>query len=93
MNADWVGWFSTVVLVLTVGRQAYTQWKEKTTAGVSHWLFIGQLVASTGFVVYSLLLDNVVFVISNLFLLVIAVFGQVMYMRNKKLESAMDGAA
>jgi uncharacterized protein with PQ loop repeat len=93
VNADWVGWFSTVVLVLTVGRQAYTQWKEKTTAGVSHWLFIGQLVASTGFVVYSLLLDNVVFVISNLFLLVIAVFGQVMYMRNKKLESAMDGAA
>ncbi len=95
MNAsqtDLVGWISTGILVATVGRQAFTQWKEKTTAGVSHWLFIGQFAASFGFVIYSALLGNMVFVVSNIFLLVIAVFGQVMFLRNRKLEAGLKGA-
>lgn len=83
---DIVGWISTGILVLTIGRQVYSQWKEGSTKGLSKWTFIGQLAASTGFVVYSFLLDNIVFVVSNLFLLVIAAVGQVLYLKNRKRE-------
>ena len=86
MGTDIIGWLSTTILVFTVGRQAYTQWKEGSTGGMSRWLFIGQFAASTGFVIYSYLLDNIVFVVSNVFLLVIAVIGQGLYLHNKKRE-------
>lgn len=92
-QADWVGWLSTAILIATVGRQAFTQWRESTTAGMSHWFFIGQFAASSGFVIYSALLGNVVFIVSNVFLLFIAVFGQVMYLRNRRRETALEGAA
>lgn len=78
-----VGWISTLILCATISRQVYTQWKTKSTEGVSHWLFIGQLAASAGFVVYSFLLENWVFVFSNVFLLVTALIGQVIYLKNK----------
>ncbi len=81
-----IGWLSTGILVLTIGRQAFNQWKEGSTAGLSKWLFVGQLAASTGFVVYSWLLDNPVFVVSNIFLLIIAAVGQVLYLRNRRRE-------
>ncbi|KAF3996772.1 SemiSWEET family transporter [Glaciimonas immobilis] len=84
MITELVGWFSTIVLCLTISRQVYTQWKTKSTAGVSRWLFIGQLTASAGFVIYSILLDNWVFVFSNVFLLITALIGQVLYFKNRK---------
>jgi MtN3 and saliva related transmembrane protein len=83
---DAIGWAATGVLVLTVGRQAYSQWSERSTKGQSKWLFVGQLAASAGFVVYSWLLDNTVFVVSNIFLLIIAAVGQVLYIRNRRRE-------
>lgn len=92
MWTDIIGWSSTTILVFTVGRQAYTQWKEGSTGGLSRWLFIGQFAASSGFVVYSYLLDNMVFVVSNVFLLVIAVIGQWLYLRNKKREEGEPDA-
>ncbi len=91
MWTDLIGWCSTAILVITVGRQAYTQWKEGSTAGMSRWLFIGQFAASLGFVVYSYLLDNIVFVVSNVFLLAIASIGQWLYLRNKKREDECIG--
>jgi MtN3 and saliva related transmembrane protein len=92
LATDAVGWIATGILVLTVGRQAFSQWKEGRTKGLSKWLFVGQLAASTGFVIYSWLLDNIVFVVSNVFLLIIAAIGQVLYVRNRKREgkSAAD---
>jgi MtN3 and saliva related transmembrane protein len=87
VNPDIVGWISTGILICTIGRQALTQWKQRSTAGLSRWLFIGQLAASVGFVIYSVLLGNVVFVVSNVFLLLIAIVGQVLYVRNRKRES------
>lgn len=83
MLTDLVGWTSTFILVLTISRQVYTQWRTKTIAGVSKWLFIGQTAASTGFVIYSALLANWVFVLSNVFILITALVGQVVYMKNK----------
>jgi MtN3 and saliva related transmembrane protein len=81
---DWIGWFSSAILLATLLRQIYTQWRERTVRGVSRWLFIGQLAASTGFLIYSFLLGNWVFVVTNAALLATAVLGEVMYVRNAK---------
>lgn len=50
-------------------------WRGRSTQGVSHWLFAGQLAASTGFVIYSVLQGDWVFVVSNVFLLFTALLG------------------
>jgi uncharacterized protein with PQ loop repeat len=85
--AEWIGWASSGILLATLIRQVYKQWREHSTQGVSHWLFIGQLAASTGFLVYSYLLDNWVFVFTNAALLLTAVLGQLIYRRNAKEEA------
>ncbi|WP_019140424.1 hypothetical protein [Noviherbaspirillum massiliense] len=84
MFTELIGWISTFILILTISRQVYTQWRTKSIAGVSKWLFVGQLAASTGFVIYSALLENWVFVLSNVFLLLTALVGQCIYIRNKR---------
>ena len=73
---DLIGWAASAILIATLGRQVYTQWRERSTEGVSRWLFIGQMCASVGFVVYSWLLDNGVFVFTNAGLLLKGVVGQ-----------------
>lgn len=88
MLADMIGWISAAILVATISRQVYSQWRSKSIQGVSHWLFIGQLAASAGFTVYSFLLDNWVFVFANLFLFLTAIAGQYVYIRNKRLSEA-----
>jgi MtN3 and saliva related transmembrane protein len=91
MMTDLVGWLSAGVLILTISRQVYKQYKSRSTAGVSHWLFIGQVAASTGFVIYSALVDNWVFVVANAFILLTALVGQLIYMRNRRLEEGRAG--
>jgi MtN3 and saliva related transmembrane protein len=91
MLTDIVGWLSALVLVLTISWQVYTQWRSKSVAGISRWLFVGQVAASIGFVIYSVLVENWVFVIANSCLLLMAVVGEFIYMRNKRL--APDKAA
>lgn len=81
---EFVGWISTFILAATISRQVYTQWKTQSVQGVSHWLFIGQLAASIGFVVYSALVKNWVFVCSNVYILLTAVAGQWIYMQNRR---------
>jgi MtN3 and saliva related transmembrane protein len=80
---EWIGWVSSLVLLSTLIRQVHTQWRTRSTVGVSKWLFIGQLLASTGFTVYSFLLHNWVFVSSNIAILLTALVGQAIYIRNK----------
>jgi len=87
-----VGWAAAAILLLTIGRQVYTQWKTASVQGVSHWLFIGQISASVGFVVYSWALQNWVFVVTNLFMLAIAILGQIFYLRNKHNGRHADNA-
>ncbi|MES2538231.1 MAG: hypothetical protein V4632_20415 [Pseudomonadota bacterium] len=86
MLTDIVGWASALILVLTISRQVYTQWRSKSVAGVSRWLFVGQVAASIGFVIYSVMVDNWVFVVANSFILLTAVVGECVYMRNKRLD-------
>lgn len=81
-----VGWTAAGILLLTVGRQVYTQWRTRTTQGVSKWLFVGQIAASVGFVVYSALVGNTVFVLTNGFMLFTACLGQAIYARNRRRD-------
>jgi MtN3 and saliva related transmembrane protein len=85
--ADWIGWSSGLILLLTIGRQVYTQWKSGSSTGVSKWLFIGQIMASIGFIIYSLLLANWVFVVTNTFMLVTGIIGQVLYLRSQAMRN------
>jgi MtN3 and saliva related transmembrane protein len=81
---DAIGWAASVILILTIGRQVYTQWKTGSSSGVSKWLFVGQVTASIGYTVYSYLLRNWVFLCSNVALLCTAVLGQWLYWRNQR---------
>jgi uncharacterized protein with PQ loop repeat len=60
-----LGWASSLILLLTVGKQVYKQWKDGTSEGVSKWLFFGQIAASIGFLIYSVLITNWVFIVTN----------------------------
>jgi MtN3 and saliva related transmembrane protein len=81
---DILGWGSSVVLLATLVRQVYTQWRTRATAGVSRWLFVGQCTASAGYTAYSLLLHNWVYVSSNVAILLTAVVGEGLYVRNRR---------
>ncbi len=86
LATELIGWASAVVLLLTIGKQVHKQWHDKTSEGVSKWLFIGQVTASLGFSVYSLLLKNWVFLATNLLILVSAIAGEVIFVRNRRLR-------
>lgn len=86
MLTELIGWAAATILLLTIGRQVYTEWRDQSTRGLSRWLFWGQLTASAGFVVYSWLLKNWVFVVTNSLLLATAALGQWIFMRNKRRE-------
>jgi uncharacterized protein with PQ loop repeat len=83
MMTEAIGWFAAVVLLSTIGRQVYTQWRDGSSKGLSRWLFIGQITASIAFIVYSWLLANWVFVVTNALMLVTAALGQWIYLSNK----------
>jgi len=76
MLTEAVGWASAIVLLATLIRQVYVQWHTDAVQGVSRWLFRGQIAASLGFVVYSVLVENWVFVVTNSLIAVTALVGQ-----------------
>ena len=84
-----IGWASSFVLVLTIAKQVHKQWKEGSSRGVSRWLFLGQLAASTGFTVYSWLVGNWVFVVTNGLMLVNGLLGLAILRRHRRHERAV----
>jgi MtN3 and saliva related transmembrane protein len=88
MWIDVIGWIGAAILLLTIGRQVFVQWRDKSSAGLSRWLFIGQITASISFVAYSLLLDNWVFVVTNGAMLATAIVGQIVFSQNRKADAA-----
>ena len=54
--------------------------------------YIGQIAASAGFVAYSWLLDNLVFIVTNSLLLLTGIFGQYTYLRARR-KAASKGSA
>jgi uncharacterized protein with PQ loop repeat len=75
--SELLGWVSSLVLLATIVQQIRKQWKERSGQGVSSFLFIGQTAASLGFTVYSALLRNWVFTVTNALMLLSAITGWV----------------
>ena len=83
-----IGWVSSALLVLTLGRQVHKQWREGSTEGISSWLFVGQTAASTGFTIYSVLVRDWVFVVTNALMLLNGLLGYFILMRNRRASGA-----
>jgi uncharacterized protein with PQ loop repeat len=81
-----IGWASSFILVLTIARQVYKQWQEGSSEGVSKWLFVGQMAASLGFTIYSWLVNNWVFVVTNSLMLLNGLLGLLIVMRHRRRE-------
>jgi uncharacterized protein with PQ loop repeat len=79
-----IGWASSFILVLTIGKQVHKQWASGNSEGVSTWLFLGQMAASVGFAVYSWLVDNKVFVFTNSLMVVNGLLGYLIVVRNRR---------
>ncbi len=82
-----IGWSASIILVATVVSQIYRQWRQRSSKGVSAWLFIGQFFASAGFVVYSWLVNDLVFIVTNVLLLVSALTGLGMVLWHRSINS------
>jgi uncharacterized protein with PQ loop repeat len=79
-----IGWLSASALLITLVAQIVTQWRDRTSKGVSRWLFIGQVTASVGFIIYSVLVNNTIFIVTNCLIAGVALFGQYTYYRNRR---------
>jgi len=86
-----IGWASSLVLVITIATQVAKQWRDRTSAGVSTWLFVGQLGASVGFTIYSLLVKNWVFAVTNGVMMVNGLLGYAITIRHKRRGDAAHG--
>jgi uncharacterized protein with PQ loop repeat len=84
MLSEIIGWSAAIVLLATLSRQVYTQWRDRNSQGVSRWLFVGQCAASVLFIIYSWLLGSWVFVVTNALILVTAIVGEAIYLRNRR---------
>ena len=79
-----IGWASSLILLLTLIKQVHKQWKTASSEGISKFLFIGQLLASSGFTVYSYLVGNWVFMVTNGLLTLNNLIGIYLYFHFKK---------
>lgn len=82
-----IGWGSSLILIATIAKQVYKQWHDRTSAGVSTWLFVGQLAASVGFTIYSLLVKNWVFAVTNGIMVLNGLLGYAITVRQKRGKS------
>ena len=87
---QFIGWTASAILLLTIGSQIFRQWKTRTSAGVSRWLFIGQIAASAGFAVYSYLLGDTVFIFTNALMLLSAILGLAIVLHHRKYADDGD---
>jgi uncharacterized protein with PQ loop repeat len=78
MGTSLIGWLSAAVLLVTLIIQVHAQWRERSTAAVSHWLFAGQALAYSGLIVYSALVRDVVFIATCSLILLAVVIAQLL---------------
>ena len=91
-GVDAVGWGASAILIATLVRQVHKQATGGNQQALSKWLFAGQIAASLGFIAYSWMLRNWVFIVSNVLILGTAVVGQWLYLRNERKAKAAEGA-
>lgn len=88
---EWIGWLSSSILLLTLIGQVVKQWRDDSVKGVSRWLFFGQITASVGFIAYSLLVDNKVFIVTNSLILTTAIAGEIVYLVKRRRAGSRNG--
>jgi MtN3 and saliva related transmembrane protein len=81
-----IGWASSFILLLTIGKQVQKQWASGESEGISTWLFVGQMAASVGFAIYSWLVGNRVFVFTNSLMVVNGLAGYLILQRNRRRQ-------
>ncbi|MBC7798494.1 MAG: hypothetical protein H7Z37_16615 [Pyrinomonadaceae bacterium] len=88
-----IGWVSSLILLVTIAKQVHKQWHSGTSEGVSKWLFLGQIAASIGFLTYSIIVFNLVFIVTNALMVVNSLFGLgiLFYHKRKEGNSAANG--
>lgn len=86
----WLGWSSSLVLLFTLLGQVVKQWRSSSVEGVSSWLFFGQITASIGFVTYSVLIDNGVFIVTNTLILLTAIIGHLIYRYKYRQQAVLS---
>lgn len=87
--SDILGWISSSILVVTLFVQVRKQWHDNTSKGVSPWLFVGQLAASTGFLFYAVAIENWVFIVTNTLTSVAAVLGLWIVRRHSRRRNSV----
>jgi uncharacterized protein with PQ loop repeat len=85
-----VGWVSSGILILTLAKQVFKQWKEGSSEGVSKWLFVGQMAASVGFTTYSVLTGDAVFIVTNSILLLNGLAGLLIVLHHRRKEQRSE---
>lgn len=85
--AEIIGWISSLILVMTIGKQIHKQWSSGSSDGVSTMLFAGQLGASIGFTIYSFQVRNWVFVVTNALMALSAMLGYVITLHQRRRAS------
>ena len=85
---EWIGWCSSCLIVITLGKQVLEQWQRGSSKGVSKWLFVGQGVASLGFLVYAASLKNWVFLVTNVLMVGNAIVGLAIYYYHQRRHRA-----
>lgn len=83
MSIEIVGWVASAVLVATLFWQVYSQYTAESVEGVSPGLFIGQLAASAGFLIYSYVIGDMVFLVAQIALVIAASLGLFIWWRRK----------
>jgi len=81
-----IGFASSFILVLTIGKQVYKQYKEGKSEGVSKWLFIGQMAASFGFLTYSVMKRDSVFIFTNAVMVLNGFIGLAIVLKHRRAE-------
>ena len=70
-----IGWAAVALLFATMAGQAWKQWKDNVKRGIGKLFFVGQIAASTLFLLYSAMIGDRVFVVGNAMVLAAAVAG------------------
>ena len=70
-----IGWAAVAALFLTMAGQAWKQWRDRVKTGIGKMFFVGQIAASTLFLVYSAMQGDRVFVVGNALVLTASIAG------------------
>ena len=88
-----IGWTASAILLATISTQIYRQWKSGSSKGVSRWLFIGQMAASAGFTIYSILVKDLIFILTNALMLVSSVLGLLIVFHHRRHNADESSSA